>query len=81
VRPELPHERPDTPPSSTVQATRTNLMGCTRPGGSGAGAPHSHAQVEAPCSALVDNTVAQRLCPRNVEAPCSALVDKQLRAP
>src|SRR3954466_11437394 len=53
--------------------------GCTRPGGSSwRGAP-SHVPVEAPCSALADDTAEERLCPYTYGSAMLRAGDKQLR--
>ena len=42
--------------------------------------PPSHAQVEAPCSALAIDTAKERLCPCTNESAMLRAGDKQLRA-
>src|SRR3954467_495441 len=54
-------------------------QGCTRPGGSSRRGSPSHVPVEAPCSALADDTVEERLCPYTYESAMLRAGDKQLR--
>ena len=54
--------------------------GCTRPGGSSRRGAPSHVPVEAPCSALADDTAEERLCPYTYESAMLRTGDKQLRA-
>ena len=49
------------------------------PQGSSRRGPPSHAPVEAPCSALADDTAEERLCPYTCESSMLRAGDKQLR--
>ena len=53
--------------------------GCTCPGGSSRRGAPSHAPVEAPCSALADDTAEERLCPYTYGSTMLHAGDKQLR--
>src|SRR4051812_26049911 len=55
--------------------------GCTRPGGSSQRGAPSHVPVEAPCSALADDTAEELLCPYTYGSAMLRAGDKQLRAP
>ena len=70
-------------PRYTSQPCRASHMsgrGCTRPGAPPGGGPPSHAQVEAPCSVLADDTAEERLCPCTSGSTMLRAGDKQLRA-
>ena len=78
MSPALAHECPDTPRSPAVQATCQGGA-VHAPGAPPGGAP-SHAQVEAPCSALAVDTAEERLCPCTSGSTMLRAGDKQLRA-
>ena len=66
--------------SQPCRASHVSGRGCTRPGGSPQREPPSHAQVEAPCSALAIDTAEERLCPCTSGSTMLRAGDKQLRA-
>ena len=66
--------------SQPCRASHVLGRGCTRPGGSSRRGPPSHAQVEAPCSALAVDTAEERLCPCTSGSTMLRAGDKQLRA-
>ena len=61
------------------RAGHVSGRGCTRPGGSSRRGAPSHAQVEAPCSALAVDTAEERLCPYTYGSAMLRAGDKQLR--
>ena len=62
------------------RASHVSGRGCTcSEGSSKRGAP-SHVPVEAPCSALADDTAEERLCPYTYGSAMLRAGDKQLRA-
>ena len=80
MSPALAHECPYTPPLALPCKPRVRAGLYTPRSLPSEGAP-THVPVEAPCSALGDYTVEERLYARaRAEAPCSVLVNKQLRA-
>ena len=79
MSPVLAHECPDTPRGPAVQATCQGGA-VHAPGAPPGGAPPSHAQVEAPCSALAVDTAEERLCPCTSGSTMLHAGDKQLRA-
>src|SRR3954466_6925454 len=61
------------------RASHVSGRGCTRPGGSSRRGAPSHVPVEAPCSALADDTAEERLCPYTYGSAMLRAGDKQLR--
>src|SRR3954466_2877637 len=61
------------------RASHVSGRGCTRPGGSSRRGAPSHVPVEAPCSALADDTAEERLCPYTYGSTMLRAGDKQLR--
>src|SRR3954466_8176143 len=61
------------------RAGHVSGRGCTRPGGSSRRGAPSHVPVEAPCSALADDTTEERLCPYTYGSAMLRAGDKQLR--
>ena len=66
--------------SQPCRASHVSGRGCTRPGGSSRRGAPSHVPVEAPCSALADDTAEERLCPYTYGSAMLRAGDKQLRA-
>ena len=66
--------------SQPCRASHVSGRGCTLPGGSSRRGSPSHAQVEAPCSALAVDTAEERLCPCTSGSTMLRAGDKQLRA-
>ena len=66
--------------SQPCRASHVSGRGCTRPEGSSRRGRPSHAQVEAPCSALAVDTAEERLCPCTSGSTMLRAGDKQLRA-
>ena len=66
--------------SQPCRASHVLGRGCTRPGGSSRRGAPSHAQLEAPCSALADDTAEEWLCPCTSGSTMLRAGDKQLRA-
>ena len=79
MSPVLAHECPDTPRLALPCKPRVRAGLYTPWGLSAEGAP-SHAPVEAPCSALADDTAEERLCPYTYGSVMLRAGDKQLRA-
>ena len=79
MSPALAHECPDTPRLALPCKPRVRAGLYTPRGLSVEGAP-SHAQVEAPCSALAVDTAEERLCPCTSGSTMLRAGDKQLRA-
>ena len=79
MSPALAHECSDTPRSTVVQASCQGGA-VHAPGAPPGGGPPSHAQVEAPCSALAIDTAEERLCPCTSRSTTLRAGDKQLRA-
>ena len=79
MSPALAHESPDTPRSPAVQATCQGGA-VHAPEAPPRGGTPSHAQVEAPCSALAVDTAEERLCPCTSGSTMLRAGDKQLRA-
>ena len=78
MSPALAHECPDTPRLALPCKPRVRAGLYTPRGLSSEGAP-SHAPVEAPCSALADDTAEERLCPYTYGSAMLRAGDKQLR--
>ena len=79
MSPALAHGCPDTPRQALPCQPRVRVGLYTRRGSSRRGAP-SHAPVEAPCSALADDTAEERLCPYTYGSAMLRAGDKQLWA-
>ena len=79
MSPALAHECLDTPRSPVVQATCQGGA-VHAPGAPPERGPPSHAQVEAPCSALAVDTAKEGLCPCTSGSTMLRAGDKQLRA-
>ena len=79
MSPALAHECPDTPRLALSCNPRVRA-GLYMPGGSPQRKPPSHAQVEAPCSALAIDTAEERLCTCKYRSAMLRAGDKQLRA-
>ena len=62
------------------RASHVSGRGCTCPEGSSRRGAPSHVPVEAPCSALADDTAKERLCPYTYGSAMLPAGDKQLRA-
>ena len=78
MSPALAHGCPDTPPHALPCRPRVRA-GCTCPRGSSRRGAPSHSLVEAPCSALADDTAEERVCPYTYESAMLRTGDKQLR--
>ena len=79
MSPALAHGCPDTPRQALLYQPRVRA-GLYMPRGLlPKGAP-SHVPVEAPCSALADDTTEERLCPYTYGSAMLRIGDKQLRA-
>src|SRR3954466_1424514 len=61
------------------RASHVSGRGCTRPGGSSRRGAPSHVPVEAPCSALANDTAEERLCSYTYGSAMLRAGDKQLR--
>ena len=79
MSPALAHECPDTPRLALPCKPRVRA-GLYTPRGLLPEGPPSHAQVEAPCSALAVDTAEERLCPCTSGSTMLRAGDKQLRA-
>ena len=78
MSPVLAHGCPDTPLLALPCRPRVRVGLYTPRGSSRRGAP-SHVPVEAPCSALADDTAEERLCPYTYGSAMLRAGDKQLR--
>ena len=78
MSPALAHECPDTPRLALPCKPRVRAGLYTPRGLLPEGAP-SHVPVEAPCSALADDTAEERLCPYTYGSAMLRAGDKQLR--
>ena len=79
MSPALAHECPDTPRLALPCKPRVRA-GLYMPRGLHSEGALTHAPVEAPCSALADDTAEERLCPYTYGSAMLRAGDKQLRA-
>ena len=79
MSPALAHGCPDTPRQALPCQPRVRA-GLYTPRGLLPEGPPSHVPVEAPCSALADDTIEERLCPYTYGSAMLRAGDKQLRA-